>query len=402
MQERRYDVDWLRIIAMLAVFLYHCTRFFDPEGWHLKNPEKSDLLLVPRLGLIWAWAMELFFLLSGVGTWYALRSRRAGAYIWERVKRLLIPLYTVGLFVLLPIQFYFELFTNSGYRGNFWQFIPRYFAGFTPAGITPSPFTLLPIPFSGHLWFLQFLFLISLMSLPLLLYLRSGQGRRWVARIAGWCDSRGGIFLFVIPLSLASIGLRGFFETQYSWADLFWYAIFFVIGYMMAADKRFTVSVRRHGWICLALWIVGFAGAGLIVSVLGYNPYPGKEPFSLVYVLFQIAWSITSWSAVVFVLNIGARHLNTNHKFLAYGNEAVLPFYLFHQTIILCVGWYVIRWDMGILFKLLIIAVVSFPLIMILYELFVRRFNIVRFFFGMRPKKKPSATPVPRPEGTSA
>jgi hypothetical protein len=57
---------------------------------------------------------------------------------------------------------------------------------------------------------------------------------------------------------------------------------------------------------------------------------------------------------------------------------------------------------MGILFKLLIIAVVSFPLIMILYELFVRRFNIVRFFFGMRPKKKPPATPVTRPEGTSA
>jgi hypothetical protein len=57
---------------------------------------------------------------------------------------------------------------------------------------------------------------------------------------------------------------------------------------------------------------------------------------------------------------------------------------------------------MGILFKLLIIAVASFPLIMILYELFVRRFNIVRFFFGMRPKKKPPATTVPRPEGTSA
>ena len=402
MQERRYDVDWLRIIAMLAVFLYHCTRFFDPEGWHLKNPEQSELLFVLMRGLIWTWVMEIFFLLSGVGTWYALRSRRAGAYIWERVKRLLIPLYTVGLFVLLPLQFYFELFTNSGYRGAFWQFIPRYFAGFKPPSITPWPGTLVPIPFTGHLWFLKYLFLISLMSLPLLLYLKSGQGQRWVARLAGWCDSRGGIFLFVIPLSLASIGLRGLFKTQYSWADLLWYAIFFVIGYMMAADKRFTVSVRRHGWICLVLWIVGFAGAGLLVLVFGYNPYPGKEPFSLVYVLFQITWSITSWSAVVFVLNIGARYLNTNHKFLAYGNEAVLPFYLFHQTIILCVGWYVIRWDMGILFKLLIIAVVSFPLIMILYELFVRRFNIVRFFFGMRPKKKPPATPITLPEGTSA
>jgi peptidoglycan/LPS O-acetylase OafA/YrhL len=387
MQERRYDVDWLRIVAVLAVFLYHCTRFFDPEGWHLKNSEKSFFVFVSMRGLIWTWVMELFFLLSGVGTWYALRSRRAGAYVWERVKRLLIPLYTVGLFVLLPLQFYFELFTNSGYRGNFWQFIPRYFAGFKPPAITPWPGTLLPMPFSGHLWFLQYLFLISLMSLPLLLCLKSGQGQRWVANFAGWCVKRGGIFLFVIPLSLASIGLRGLFETQFSWADFLWYTIFFVIGYMMAADKRFTVSVGKHGWICLALWIVGFSGLALFVLVLGYDPYPGKEPFSLLFVLFQITWTITSWSAVVFVLNIGVRCLNTNNKFLAYGNEAVLPFYLFHQTIILCAGWYVIRWNMGILLKLLIIAAVSFALIMILYELFVRRFNIVRFFFGMRPKK---------------
>jgi len=398
MQERRYDVDWLRIIAMLAVFLYHCTRFFDPEGWHLKNPEQSELLFVSMRGLIWTWAMELFFLLSGVGTWYSLGSRRAGAYIWERIKRLLIPLYTVGAFILLPPQWYWDRVTNEGFVGSFWESYLLYFTKTFSLSPRPSFGSFWP----GHLWFLKFLFLISLMSLPLLLYLKSEQGQRWVARLAGWCDSRGGIFLFVIPLSLASIGLRGLFETRLSWADLLWYAIFFVIGYMMAADKRFTVSVRRHGWICLPLWIFGFGGLGLLVFLLGYNPMPGKEPFSLVFVLFQIVWSITSWSAVVFVLNIGARYLNTNHKFLVYGNEAVLPFYLFHQTIILCVGWYVIRWDMSILFKLLIIAVVSFALIMVLYELLVRRFNVVRFLFGMRPKKKPLVTTVPRPEGTSA
>ena len=153
MQKRRYEVDWLRIIAMLAVFLYHCTRFFDPEGWHLKNTVQSEVLFVFMRGLIWTWVMELFFLLSGVGTWYALSSRRAGVYIWERVKRLLIPLYTVGLFVLLPLQYYFEVSTNRGYSGNFWQVIPLYFASFTPPQITQWPATLLPIPFLVHLWF---------------------------------------------------------------------------------------------------------------------------------------------------------------------------------------------------------------------------------------------------------
>ena len=389
MKERRYDLDWLRIIAMLAVFLFHCTLFFHTEKWHLKNAEQSYHLFVLVGGLVWPWVMELFFLISGVGTWYALKSRHAGAYLWERVRRLLIPLYTVGLFILLPPMFYFEMLTNAGYRGTFWQIIPRYFARFCPPYITSWPETLLPIPFPGHLWFLQHLFLISLLTLPLLLYLNSGRGQRWVKRLAGWCDRRGGIFLFVIPLALALIGLRGLFEGRGSWADFLWYSIYFVIGFVMSGDKRFTDSVKRHGWVCLALWLVGvFGGVGLLVLVLGYDPFPGHETFSLMYVLFQIFWSISSWSAVVFMLSLGAKYLNFNHKILAYGNEAVLPFYLFHITIILIVGFFVIRWNMGTLPKFLIVSVISFPLILVLYELLVKPFNAMRFFFGMRPRKR--------------
>ena len=37
--ERRYDIDWLRIIAVLLVFIYHCSRFFDEREWHVKNSE---------------------------------------------------------------------------------------------------------------------------------------------------------------------------------------------------------------------------------------------------------------------------------------------------------------------------------------------------------------------------
>jgi hypothetical protein len=124
------------------------------------------------------------------------------------------------------------------------------------------------------------------------------------------------------------------------------------------------------------------------VLALGYDPFSGGPYFSLLYVLYQTAWSIMSWGAVVFVLSIGARYLNKSSKGLAYANEAVLPFYLFHQTIILCIGWFVIRWDVGLLSKLLIVVVISFPLIMILYEGMVRHFNGARFLFGMKPRKR--------------
>jgi len=390
MKERRYDLDWLRIIAILAVFIFHCTRFFDPEGWHLKNSEQSNALFVLVRGLFWPWIMELFFLLSGAGTWYALKSRTAGEYLFERVKRLLIPLYTVGLFVLLPVQFYFELVTNAEYSGTFRQFISRYFASFNLPHITSWPESLLPVPFSGHLWFLQYLFLISLMTLPLLIFFKSESGRRHIEKLAGWCDRRGGIFVFVIPLAITLISLRGFFRAQRSWPDFLWYAIYFIIGYVMVADIRFTKAFKRHQWVCLALWLVGFfGGMSFLVLVLGYDPSAGHENSLFIYVPAQIVWSITSWSAVVFMLSLGARRLNFSHKILAYGNEAVLPFYLFHQTIILIVGFFVISWNIGIPPKFLIVTIISFSLIILLYDLLVKPFNIMRFFFGMRPMKWP-------------
>jgi len=388
LKERRYDIDWLRVIAMLAVFLFHCTRLFDTEAWHLKNSQQSEILFIVMRALVWPWVMELFFLLSGFGTWYSLQSRSARTYLWERGKRLLFPLYTVGLFLLLPIQFYFELGTNAGYRGSFWEVLPTYFSAIGLPRVTQAPDELLPFPFSGHLWFLQYLFLISLILLPLLLYLKSERGLGWIRRCAGWSDNRGGIFLFVIPLALVLIGLRGLFEAQRSWADFLWYAVYFVIGYILAADERFTDSIRRHGWVGLAIWLVGFsAGISLLVLVLGYDPIPGHESFSWMYIVYQIIWSLSSWSAVVFMLSMGVKYLSADHKVLTYGNEAVLPFYLLHQTIILCVGYFVISWNLPVLIKLFIVVILSFPLILVLYELLVRRFNATRFLFGMRLRR---------------
>lgn len=405
MKVRRYDIDWLRVIAMLAVFVFHCTRFFDPESWHLKNPEQSEFLFVLVRALIWPWVMELFFVLSGAGTWFALKSRTGGPYLVDRAKRLLIPLYTVGLFILIPPQVYFEKVTNAGYTGTFWEMLAGYYRGI-PAELVGSvpralndPGNLVPFGFTGHLWFIRYLFVVSVVTLPLVLYLRSDRGRAWIDRLAGLFDSRGGIFLFVIPLALILICFRSLFSGTRTWADFLWYTAFFIIGYVMVADKRFTESIKRHGWLCLAVWLAGFFGGIIpLVMALGYDPMPGKEGFSLPYVLFQVLWSLTGWSAVVFMLSLGAKYLTRNTPVLAYGNEAVLPFYLLHQTVILCVGWFVIPWTVGILPKLLVIGVVSFVLIMGLYELLIRRHDVVRFFFGMRPKRKPSPTPLPPKE----
>jgi glucan biosynthesis protein C len=387
MTERRYDLDWLRVLGMLAVFVFHCTRFFDTEGWHLKNADQSFVLFVLMRGLMWPWLMELFFLLSGAGAWYALSRRSAGTFLVDRVKRLLVPLYTVGLLILMPPQFYFDQITNAGYTGGLWQSLPGYFDGFGWPRLSAWPTSLFNMPFGGHLWFLKFLFLISLATLPLLVFLKSPRGLRWIGSLAGLCGRRGGVFALAIPLALALVILRRVFPVERGWAEFVWYAIYFVIGYIIPADGRLTDAFKKYRWVGLPLWLVGFfGGIGVLALVLGYDTAPGAEPFSLQYVLFQAIWAVASWGSVVFLLGLGARYLNFNNRVLAYGNEAVLPFYLFHQTIILVVGYFIIPLSLGILPKFLIVTVLSFVGIMVLYEFGVRRINVMRFLFGMRPR----------------
>src|SRR5512138_3221717 len=94
---RRYDLDWLRVLAMLGVFFFHNARFFDPFDWHVKNAQHSTAALV-FVGFLNCWQMPLLMLLAGAGSWFALQRRTGGQYIVERVRRLLVPLYTIGLF----------------------------------------------------------------------------------------------------------------------------------------------------------------------------------------------------------------------------------------------------------------------------------------------------------------
>jgi len=377
---RRYDIDWLRVFAMLGIFLLHAMHLFD-EGtdWHLRNADTSTLVLVLR-GLIDMWAVPLFFVLSGFGASFALRKRSGGRFLAERVRRLLLPLYTIGVFLIVLPQIYFDAYTN-GFRGGFWEAIGNRFGAFQFTLSWPGLTNL----FLGHLWFLQFLFLVSVIVLPLLLLLRSEAGQRFIERVAGWCNARGGIFLLIIPLAVVRIALMGFILGQHTWAYFVFYIVLFLIGYMFAVDDRFTDAIKRNGWVALVLGIVGFAVQGLLVMILNYRMF--REPFSVTFVIYEVVLCIGIWGLIVFLMSLAAKHWNKPSRTLAYANEAVLPFFLFHQTVILSIGWFVIPCDLHLIWKLIIVTAAAFAVTLGLYEVLVRRFNIVRFFFGMRPRR---------------
>ncbi|WP_373539928.1 acyltransferase family protein [Chamaesiphon sp.] len=104
---RRYDFDWLKVIATFAVFIFHCLRFFDLGAWHVKN-NQLDAISTIFAGILLQWIIPLFFLLSGTSIYFALKSRTAGQFPRERSIRLLIPLL-FGIFILSPPQVYSHL-----------------------------------------------------------------------------------------------------------------------------------------------------------------------------------------------------------------------------------------------------------------------------------------------------
>jgi len=398
LEQRRYDIDWLRVAAMLIIFFFHNARFFDFMDWHLKNLDRS-MGFQAFVGFLSQWLMPIFFLLSGVGSWFALGSRNSGQYLLDRVKRLLVPYYLIGFFILIPPQYYWEQVTHGRFSGGFFQFIPHYFhfpfdpqfmgfyLGFRPLFLSY---------WSGHLWFLHYLFILSLVSLPLLIYLKSEAGRNLIARLGGLSHRRGGIFLFAVPIAIAQMALRAAFPQYLGWADFAYWLIFFLIGYILPADERLTQAIKQNGWVSLVIGLLATELLFYLVFRRGYFDAWERHPsYTAGYLGYQALRSVNTWCWIAFLLAMGTRFLNFNNKVLAYCNEAVLPFYILHQTMILVIGFFVIQWRLGIMLKYLIISTSSLVLIMAIYQLLIRRFEVIRFLFDMKTgKQHPKDSPL--------
>jgi peptidoglycan/LPS O-acetylase OafA/YrhL len=128
---RLYDVDWLRVLAILLIFVYHAARPFDTmEPWHIKDSQTAGWMVYPMV-VGAQFMMPLFWVMSGISTRFALGAHAAGEFVRRRLLRLLVPVVTLGWFILSPVQVYIESTTAQGYNappfsGTFWQFLPHY------------------------------------------------------------------------------------------------------------------------------------------------------------------------------------------------------------------------------------------------------------------------------------
>ena len=364
---RRYDLDWLRSAVVLMLIPYHTSRLFDTwEPFYVKNAQTSVALSGARAFLD-PWGMPLLFVIAGSATWLALRRRTGIQYLRERLLRLTIPLL-FGLVVIVPPQAYLG-WLGQGNDGTYWGFLTQYWTMGTGEimGWTGG-FTL------GHLWFILFLFLFSLLALPIFLFLKGQTGRRAIRWLAGLFQKPGFIFLFVVPLWLTEplpgpiVGLLNPFS----------YILLFIVGFVLFADDRFQTGLDSS-W----QWALGL-GTITLVAVAAFR-FSGIQ-------FAELSWQsslrdflrfFTTWAWVVGALGFAHRHLNRPSRLLGYLNSAAYPFYVLHQTVILAIGFMVIRWNISVFAKFLIIAAAATGSTLALYEL-ARRWAVTRTLLGIK------------------
>jgi glucan biosynthesis protein C len=375
---RLHYLDWLRVLAILGVFLFHAVHPFDVSPWVIKNAEQSETVTA-FLGLLFPWGMPFFFLIAGAGSWFALRRRTAGQFAKERFQRLFIP-FLVGCVLLSPIMLYFQ-WRQVGLRdlwhGPFWQYVLLHRAGFSPRWFGEIGY---------HLWFLGFLFCFSLLALPIFLWLKGKSGQAvlsWLARI---CTRRGGILLFILPLLLVRLGLKPFFPLEQDWGDFFYLMSMFVLGFVLYAHEGFSQAIRRD-WAILVVMVLVSTVAWAYLALTDDSLDLYASPRTLRDFALWTVITINCWSWTTLMLYIGMRHLDFSNRWLEYGQEAVLPFFLLHQPVIMVIAFYVVQWQTGIPLKLLTVVLGSFVVTLAIYELVIRRIGPLQVLFGMKVRR---------------
>jgi hypothetical protein len=384
---RRYDVDWLRVLGMIVVFLFHNARFFDTGGWHVKSPRTSEALSFVTLIVTVQWMMPLFFILSGIGAYHALTHQRWPQYLVSRVKRLAVPLL-FGIFVMIaPWQVYLERISRGRYSGSFWRWYPHYFEGWFGFG---GNFAWMGV----HLWYLEALFVFSIITLPLFLVLRSRAGDHLVTALSGAMRIPGMIFLPALPIAImeflaCSPALKEslFSRRDFGGWSLLPYLAIFVVGFVLARGEEPAKAMERHRFAGLLVAVVTLGTGWILVK---------KYSLPESTVTFAALRGLLCWAPLIAICGFASRHLRFTNGFLKYANEAVLPFYILHQAVILTIGFYVLRLNTSLWAEYLMIATSSFIVIMALYELLIRRVNLLRFLFGLK-MQRPQPVPAPQP-----
>ena len=375
---RRYEFDWLRVLAFSLLIFYHTGMFFVSWDWHIKNNQLSDFLEWPMLFLS-QWRMSLIFLISGVGVYLAMGYRSNTTFAKDRMVRIVLPLL-VGMLLVVPPQVYLERLAQ-GHTYSYGEFYL-------------SIFRFEPYPSGNfswhHLWYLAYIFTYSLLLLPLLGYIRRHPLR--LEKVKGWMICA----LPVLWLGVGEMLLRPHFPGTNAllgdWANHFLYVSIFLAGFMIISSEHLQERICAIRFYSLSLAL------GLAAVLYMYYWIPGTELSGQQLQIYYLIKSANRWMWMLSVLGFAIRHLSPASAHLKTANEMVYPFYILHQTVIVVLGFMIrdYSWPIGIKYTLMVVA--TFVICYAFTRWIVMPVNLLRVPFGLKALAPKQIKPVKQKE----
>jgi hypothetical protein len=386
-RERIHYLDWLKVLIVYGILLFHASLVFAAATWLVSNHQRSTLLSA-FAGFCFPWGIPAMFLIAGADAYFGTRSVAPRQFVWRRVLRLLLPM-AVGLLVLSPYQ---RFVTSHNPPPPLTQ-LPDYYVNFfrtfhfEPSLQWISRYWL-------HLWFLGYLFAISVACLPLLVWLRKEGGLRFTSWLVGFSNMRGGVLLLAAPLFVSQLVLRPLFPAYQDWADVATYVFVFAMGAIFFSDQRFESAIRREIHWILLFGVFATIGVVGVFSIAHYNLLAIPRLPALEQAAFSLFWTLDVWAWNLAVLYLGIRWLNRPNRAMSYAQESILPFYVIHHPVVLTIASFVVTWGLGVWPKFAVIVIVGYATTISLYELGVRRWPMMRTIFGLGPMRRPTPEPL--------
>jgi peptidoglycan/LPS O-acetylase OafA/YrhL len=345
---RRYDIDWLRVIAIGLLLIYHIAIVFQPWGGMLRflQNDKSLVSLWTPMTMLNIWRIPLLFFVSGMGVSFAIRKRNWKQLLIERTKRILLPLL-FGILAIVPIHMLI------------WQ---KYYS----QDLTYSPG-------QGHLWFLVNIFIYVLILSPVFFYLKnneSGKFMRWIKKVF---SNPLGLLLIIIPFVMEAMLVKPqIFEMYFMSLHGFllgMLAFFFGFCCVLSGDI-FWNTILKWRWLFFALAIVLYAIRFTV--------------FDLVSPHYLMATESNFWIFTVF--GFGYKYLNRPSKALSYLSQGAYPIYIIHMIFLYLGSFIILPMEISITLKLILISAFTFAGCFAMYDLLIRRVRFLRPLFGLKGK----------------
>ncbi len=335
---RRYDLDWLRIIAFGLLIFYHVGMFYVTWGWHVKSAYASQSF-EPLMRLVNPWRLALLFFISGVAVRFATdKAESLGRFAWSRLARLGVPLI-FGIYVWVMLQAYYQVRQSGEFTGSIFAFYPDYVA-------LEQRFSTIT-PTWNHLWYLAYVLTYILVALAFLPWLRRvPESRAWQALTTRPLVV---VFVLILPFAVNETWLSPVYPTTHElindWANHAHRFMIFLVGFFAAKDASFWRSVDKL-WkfmpvLAIAAWIVLRNAQDIADWARQYSSGTQLRFF------FSYIATLYAWSCILTLLGFGQRFLNRESPQLRYLTSAIFCYYVLHQTITIIAGYYLTEYQLG-------------------------------------------------------